>query len=264
MSQEIVTRRNLPHWYVPGAAHFVTYRLAGTIPHSVLREMRERRQQRLRQKLPPSMNLKLHCEHIHKQHFQEYDNWLDQHRDIAWLCDPRVAAVVRRNLYFHHGTKYDLLAWCIMPNHVHVVLIPRDVAQAASVQAQTNPAVPTPKLFPPPPDWESDERPDSKSPLSSIMHSLKSYTANECNKLLKREGAFWQRESYDHWVRDENELERIVDYIAANPVRAGLAKRAHEWMYCSAHDRFLYDGEYTAWLGPAVAHAASVQADVGN
>ena len=55
------------------------------------------------------------------------------------------------------------------------------------------------------------------------MHSLKSYTANEANKLLRRTGQFWQHESYDHWVRDEDEMERIVAYINANAVKAGLA-----------------------------------------
>jgi putative DNA methylase len=69
------------------------------------------------------------------------------------------------------------------------------------------------------------------------MHSLKSYTANEANKVLGRHGRFWQSESYDHWVRDERELARIAEYIATNPVSAKLAKNAWEWPWCSAFDR---------------------------
>jgi putative DNA methylase len=80
------------------------------------------------------------------------------------------------------------------------------------------------------------------------MHSLKSYSAHEANRVLARSGPFWQHESYDHWVRDETELERIVEYIAANPVKAGLAKQAHEWRWSSAYDRFQQDGALTAWL----------------
>ena len=103
----------------------------------------------------------------------------------------------------------------------------------------------------PPPDPETlelGETADTVSPLSSIMHSLKGYTAHQANKILGRQGGFWQHESYDHWVRDEDELERIVEYIDANPVRARLAPRPHDWYFCSAHDRYLTDGTTSGWL----------------
>jgi putative DNA methylase len=69
--------------------------------------------------------------------------------------------------------------------------------------------------------------------------------------LLHRSGPFWQAESYDHWVRDEDELERIVAYIANNPVKAGLVTKPHQWFFCSAHDRFLLDGSEVGWLPDA-------------
>ena len=74
------------------------------------------------------------------------------------------------------------------------------------------------------------------------MHSLKSYTANEANRILGRSGQFWQHESYDHWIRDDAELERVIAYIDGNAVKAGLIARAYEWYWCSAHDRFLHNG----------------------
>ena len=74
------------------------------------------------------------------------------------------------------------------------------------------------------------------------MHSLKSYTANKANEALGGMGAVWQGESYDHWVRDFEELERIVNYIKMNPVRAGLCAKASDREYSSAHDRFQTDG----------------------
>jgi hypothetical protein len=98
----------------------------------------------------------------------------------------------------------------------------------------------------------SDEIADRKSPLSQIMHSLKSYTANEANKLLSRTGQFWQHESYDHWVRDDHELARIVEYIARNPVNAGLAENAQDWPYCSLYDRYTEDGIESALLCPKI------------
>jgi putative transposase len=92
------------------------------------------------------------------------------------------------------------------------------------------------------------EEPDAQSPLSKVLHSLKSYTANRINKLLGRTGQLWQHESYDHWVRDDAELERIVAYIAANPVKAGLAERAEDWKWSSAHDQFVANQDNSGWL----------------
>ena len=117
-----------------------------------------------------------------------------------------------------------------MPNHVHVLFTPNIDG--------TGPGE----------DADFGERPDGRSPLSAIMHSLKSYTANRANELLGRSGQFWQHESYDHWVRDTEELERIVRYIIANPVRAGLVAKPVDWYWSSAHDRFLRDGDESGWL----------------
>ena len=236
---EIITRNHLPHWYVPGAMHFITYRLAGTLPMHVIENLRARKAHLLRQK-PDDLTLPAHRERVHKQLFAHYDRYLDQSHGRAWLAVPAVAAVIRKSLYYHDGGKYHLLAYCVMPNHVHVLLQPLEVALRPVSAEQEVQAATDKDGF--------GEVPDASSPLSSIMHSLKSYTANLANRLLHRAGAFWQHESYDHWVRDENELERIVDYIAANPVKAGLVKEPHEWFFCSAHDRFLADGAKCGWL----------------
>ena len=66
------------------------------------------------------------------------------------------------------------------------------------------------------------------------MHSLKSYTSNECNKILKRTGSFWQHESYDHVVRNEEELNRIIHYTLNNPIKAKLVDNPEDWKwsYC--------------------------------
>ncbi|MEX1097888.1 MAG: hypothetical protein WED34_17720 [Planctomycetales bacterium] len=72
------------------------------------------------------------------------------------------------------------------------------------------------------------------------MQSVKGYTARGCNKLLGLSGAFWQDESYDHVVRDQEELFRIIDYIENNPVKAGLVARREDWKFSSACDRARY------------------------
>ena len=247
MTRETITRRHLPHWFVPDAFYFVTYRLTGTIPQHVLEDMQARKAAAVKQQPPPGMQPAAFKERIHKQFFAEFDRYLDNNREVQWLADPRVAAMIRGNLYHHRGTKYELLSYCVMPNHVHVLFRPfvdetavrseKDVGQEGQARL---PVLREEEL--------AEERPDEQGVLAGVMHSLKSYTANQANRLLGRSGTFWQDESYDHWVRDAEELERIVAYIAANPVKAGLVKEAHEWFFCSAHDRFLQDGSREGWL----------------
>jgi putative DNA methylase len=163
---------------------------------------------------------------VHKQLFARYDEYLDGIHDVHTLDDPRVAALVRDSLYFWHEKKYGLLAYCVMPNHVHLLMRPFGIEAASEPERESQ---------------APGEMADSASPLAVVMHSLKSYTAHEANRLLGRTGQFWQHESYDHWVRDENELERIVSYIDNNPVRAGLASQPHEYRWCSANDRHKRD-----------------------
>jgi putative transposase len=228
---EILTRRRLPHWYRSGAAYFVTYRLAGTLSGEALKRLDTVRQQFENAKPLAGETRTQQRLRMHKQWFAAYDGLLDQQTENAFLSDPRVAAMARENLYHHNGIKFHLLAFCVMPNHVHLVLQPVEIAEPQDE-----------------PRTEIGDRDDGISPLSKIMHSLKSYIAHEANRLLSRQGAFWQRESYDHWIRDDDELERIVLYIQQNPVKAGLVSRPQDWYWCSCHDRYLRDGEPTAWL----------------
>ena len=145
----------------------------------------------------------------------------------------RQIASRRDNLYYHDGDKYLLHAYCIMPNRVHAVLTPSpgEIGNSSHLEPET-----------------VGETTDRGSPLSGIMHSLKSYTANQANATLNRSGAFWQVESYDHWVRDDDDLERIVNYVRANPVAAGLVECHQDWFWSSCHDRYLCDGDTSAWL----------------
>ncbi len=230
--REVLTRRRLPHWYVPGASFFVTFRLAGSLPRSVLESLAHRKELLLRQRRPAGMNVSDFRTQIHKVLFAEYDRLLDQHSEVCWLKEPEIAITVRQSLYHFNSQRYHLMAYCIMPNHVHVLFAPivaddYDIPSDAEVIG---------------------ERPDRLSPLSSILHGWKSFTAHEANKILRRSGAFWQRESYDHWVRSDDELERVVEYVAANPVKASLADRPTDFRYSSAYDRFQRDGETSGWL----------------
>jgi REP element-mobilizing transposase RayT len=93
---------------------------------------------------------------------------------------------------------YELQAWVVMPNHVHLLILPH-------------------------------------VPMPQVTHWIKGSTAREANQLLGRTGKpFWQHESYDHWVRNEREFQRIVAYIEENPVSAGLAATPDGWPWSSA------------------------------
>ena len=126
---------------------------------------------------------------------------LDAGSGACWLSKPEAASLMAKAINFFAGQRYDLKAWVIMPNHVHVVV------------------------------WPYPEH-----TLSKILHSWKSYTSKLANKLLKRKGeTFWQAESFDHIVRDDNERARLVAYVESNPVKAGLCIRPEDWNWSSAH-----------------------------
>ena len=72
-------------------------------------------------------------------------------------------------------------------------------------------------------------------PASRVLQWLKGTTARSANQTLARTGKpFLQRESYDHWVRDGRELERIAVYIESNPVKAGLTAERSQYRWSSA------------------------------
>lgn len=136
--------------------------------------------------------------------FVATDRALDCHRSgPLWLKDPRIAALVVKAIRIGESDKlfYELCAWVVMPNHVHLLIQP-------------------------------------KADLPVITRWLKGSTARGANQLLERTGqAFWQDESYDHWARDAKEFVRICRYIEDNPVTAGLAGSAELWPWSSAGSR---------------------------
>jgi len=137
--------------------------------------------------------------------FAKWDDALDtSNSSVRHLSDPRIADLVSESLHYRDNKVYELIAFCLMPNHMHVIFTPLEEGEG------------------------------SYHSLSKIMHSLKRHTAGEANLILKRSGAFWQHENYDHYARDEAELERIIKYVLHNPVKAGLVKEQADWKwtYC--------------------------------
>lgn len=186
----------LPHWTANGASYFVTFRLAGSLPSSLLKEIQWEQQDIEKTVAYVKRGFAEHeQDRLEDLHFKELDFFLRGGPDHRWLAEERIARLVADALMCFEGKRYTLFAWSIMPNHVHIVFQPRT------------------------PQW----------PLAGILHSWKSFTAHEANALLDRKGSFWQRESFDHLIRDENDLHRCIDYTWMNPEYAGLTNWKWRW-----------------------------------
>jgi REP element-mobilizing transposase RayT len=116
-----------------------------------------------------------------------------------WLEEAAIANVIAGTIEIGERERhfYELGAWAVMPNHVHLLVLPN-------------------------------------VPVRVMMRWLKGSTARRANLLLGRTGRFWQDESFDHWVRNSREFDRIVQYIEENPVNAGLVDSAARWPWSSA------------------------------
>lgn len=180
-------RNYIPHFEVK-KTQFITYRLADSLPSELIEECRS------------LLDIKNAGEEL-KVRQRKLKLLVDQYEDAGLgecvLKDARVAAIIIDNLRHHDGIKYQLLHWCIMPNHIHLLI-----------------------------EILGDHT------MSDIMHSLRSYTANEINRLLGRSGTLWMPEYYDRYIRDQRHYEIATNYILNNPVKAGLAQRPEEWPWC--------------------------------
>jgi len=120
---------------------------------------------------------------------QRVEKYLDAGHGECWLRQPDIARLAEAALLHFDGQRYRLLAWCIMPNHVHVMI--------ETCEGFT---------------------------LAGILHSWKSFIANQANRRLDRRGEFWQREYLDRYIRNSEHYQQAVAYIEENPVKAGLVR----------------------------------------
>ncbi|MBV9215594.1 MAG: transposase [Acidobacteria bacterium] len=153
---------------------------------------------RLAGSIPRNSLRKLKHQHLQKQiteieYHRAVERILDAGYGPTFLGRSEIAALVSENLLHFDGSKYQLLRWVIMPTHVHILL--EQLGQS----------------------------------LASIIHSLKSYTANRANKLLDRSGSFWSADYYDRYVRDGKHFLNTVNYIHRNPVKANMCGSSAEW-----------------------------------
>ncbi|MFK8115202.1 MAG: transposase [Rubripirellula sp.] len=189
----------LPHWRQIGCTYFVTWRLADSIPQAVLMQWRSERAEWLQargidsdashwlqkfKQLPYSERI------LFERHFvSQFLSKLDEGLGECVLRQQQSAREAFRSVVHFHGQRLDVGDVVVMPNHVHALLTPYD-----------------------------------GFPLENLLHSIKSFSSNQIQRLRKTSGTLWMKESHDHIVRDGEELQRIQRYIRANPDKANLPR----------------------------------------
>jgi REP element-mobilizing transposase RayT len=190
-----VRRRNLPHWRQAGATYIVTFRLGDSLPQAKLEELRAERLQWLKRYPPPRSEETLVAYQCFRSN--KIEEYLAAGYGACWLKQAILADQVANALLFFDGQRYALGDFVVMPNHVHALVRPLEGFE-----------------------------------LSDILHSWKSFTANQINRIVGRKGKLWQDESFDHIVRDEHYLLAYQHYIADNPRMANLREGEYRMRAC--------------------------------
>ena len=182
-------RGELPHLYKPGSFYFITFRLLDAVAVQP------------RPRLRPPMDLANPDPH---ELLGDYDPPITLGSCILRRAD--IASILQSALLAANSRDYQLVRWCIMPNHVHVIVAP--LAEAT---------------------------------LPKILQSWKGGTSRLINLQLGRQGPLWERECFDHLVRSIEILQRFAQYVDENPVLAGLCKSPADWPFRSAGTGYVFD-----------------------
>lgn len=144
-----------------------------------------------------NLTFKLESKQISEiEYHRRVERFLDLGYGPLYLSNIEVAKIVEENLLRFDGERYLLLHWVIMLNHVHLLI-----------------------------------RPQEGYSLSSIIHSLKSFTANRANKVLGKSGRFWSPEYYDRYIRSGDHFSNVVKYIHEIPVKSRLCDHSKKWAF---------------------------------
>ena len=165
----------MPHWEAEDATYFLTFRLRDSLPADIVVNLKRERAHLIAKARTAAERIE-----ANRAFGRRLDSFLDLGYGSGLLRQH--GGVVRDALQYFDGSRYELQAWCVMPNHVHAL------------------------FFVP-----------GRADLDKILHSWKSFTSHRIEL-----GVIWAREYCDHVIRGPGELARIRDYIRENPVKAGL------------------------------------------
>lgn len=180
------SRGYFPHFDGRMLTQHVCFHLFDSLPGHVLNRWRVELEQ-----MPKNL--------VDQEFRKRVQDYLDAGHGECFLKEAALAEIVQNALLHFAGDRYDLHAWCVMPNHVHVLFTPAH-----------------------------------ENTMSRIVHSWKSFTANKCNQVLGRTGRFWQKEPFDRFIRNANHYRNALNYIENNPVKAGLCEKPEDWRWSSA------------------------------
>lgn len=202
-SLTISSGEKLPHWQCNNAIYHISFRLADSVPQSVIKGWLCEHENLI-------LNVTQHQHNQHNQHDKElleeaerkaqylYSERIEKYLDVGYgkcyLGREDIAKMVAYSFTHFDKKRYRLHAWCIMPNHVHII-------------AEVMP----------------------KNDLSKIIHSWKSYTAHKANEILNLTGAFWQHDAYNHIIRSRKEYHFQIQYTWENPEKAKLRNWQWRW-----------------------------------
>jgi REP element-mobilizing transposase RayT len=187
MNRGVHSRGYLPHWDFKNSCQGITFRLRDSVTKDVILKWKR--------DLECIEDEVARKEELHRKIARYEDEGMGE----CVLADPVCAVVVRDKLEAGNGITYKLLEWCVMPNHVHVLV----------------------KLLP-------------DHSLSNIVQKWKGSSSVEINRLLKRTGSLWAEDYYDRFIRDEDHYYKCLGYIRQNPVKAGLCEKPEDWKFSSA------------------------------
>jgi putative transposase len=193
-----ISHRRLPHWYQPGVTYFITFRTADSLPAETMKRWLEERNKWLNQhgiKVEIDRRGQLTLDRLSRSDRAEYASrftasfhrYLDAGFGECVLRQPELHRLVAQALMHFDGVRYDLGDFVVMPNHVHLLVC-----------------------------FHADTK------MADQCYSWKKFTAAQINKRLGRNGHFWQGESFDHLVRSPEQFAYFQEYIAQNPLKAGL------------------------------------------
>jgi len=174
-----------PHIDAGDVPEFLTWRLADALPAAVLESWEDELavEEDAKRKRELARRIEVYC---------------DKGSGECLLSDPRAARAMQETLFDKHGILYELHAWSVMPNHVHVLLSPLNTS------------------------------------LDTVVKNIKGASAHSINQLLGRKGRLWQPGFYDRFIRDSDHMYNVHKYIEWNPVKAKLCTDPALWSWSSA------------------------------
>ena len=202
-------RGYLPHCDFPGLVQFVTFRLADSMPVSRRGEWEHL----------------LRIEDVREKR-TKLEEYLDRGVGECWLRDPRIAKLAEDALLFFHEQRYELLAWCVMPNHVHVLVHVWQTPLGKMVQS-----------------WKRHVATQAEAYLAERRSPTRHVSADDTDAPARRaalQTLHWEREYWDTFMRDQQQEKTAVRYIESNPVKARLCRTAEDWLFGSARLRDQY------------------------